>query len=330
MSQEVTDILKPYSGHAPGCAVMVIQDGEPTMVETRGYADLESTAPVTEMTNFRLCSVSKQFTATAILLLVDRKSLSLHDTLSQFFPSFPAYGRAITILELLTHSSGLIDYEDLITKNAQYQIHDDGVLELLMKQDHDYFKPGSQHRYSNGGYCLLRLIAEKVSGTDFAEFLRSEIFLPLGMTYTFVNKENITDIPHRAYGYSREGAGWKRTDQDITSTTIGDGGIYSSIHDLFKWDQSLYGDSVISREKIHEMFSPHILTDEKPFGTFYGLGFFLKKNDGVEVEYHDGDSIGFRTGIYRMPELKTSAIFLSNRNEENGALLCEQILKYSM
>jgi CubicO group peptidase (beta-lactamase class C family) len=322
---DIRALLDAYNGMVPGCAVAIIRDGSLLTAETLGYADLEKGELVTLNTNFRLCSVSKQFTATAILLLVERKLLTLDDKLTKFFPSFPSYGREITISELLTHASGLIDYEDLMSKNAEYQIHDEGVLELLMRQDHDYFKPGTAYRYSNGGYCLLRIIVEKVSGKDFAEFMRDEVFMPLGMTQTFVDKEGITTIPRRAYGYSRDGATWVRTDQGSTSATIGDGGIYSSIADLQKWDQSLYGDSVLSATTIREMFSRHILTDEDEKGVYYGLGFFLKEHRGMEVEYHGGDSIGFRTGIYRVPEENTTVIFLSNRNEGEGSVMCERI-----
>ncbi len=313
---EIQKLIEPFEGAVPGCAVMVIQNGVPTVSETRGFADLEGGVAITPDTNFRLASVSKHFTAAAILQLRKNKQLSLGDTLGRFFPQFPDYGKNITITQLLTHTSGLIDYEEVMDKNDTHQIRDHEVLELLMLQDHGYFVPGSKFRYSNGGYCILAVIVGQVSGQSLGNFLRSEFFLPFGMKDTFANEEGVTDIPNRAYGHSRKGSEWIRTDQDTTSATVGDGGIYSSLSDLFIWDKAL--------DELN-LFEKQVLTEEKPGPIYYGFGLFRKEYRGVRVQYHAGSSIGFRAGLYRVPGKNITIIFLSNRNEGEGIEFCEKI-----
>jgi CubicO group peptidase (beta-lactamase class C family) len=314
---DIERLTAPYTGHVPGCAIAVIKNGSLLLHEIHGYADLENEVVVTSNTNFRLASVSKHFTAAAILELCDRNLLSLEDTLDRYFPEFPNYGKRVTIKQLLTHTSGLVDYEELMDKNDTDQIHDREILELLVRQNHGYFEPGSTFCYSDGGYCLLALIVEQVSGESFASFMRSEIFIPLGMKNSFVNEEGITDIPNRAYGYSRQGTEWARTDQNATSATVGDGGIYSSISDLAIWDQAL---------ESRGLFEKQILTDLQPSPIYYGFGFFLKEYQGMQVQYHSGSSIGFRNGYYRVPQQGLTIFFLSNRNEGESIVLCEKIV----
>lgn len=327
ISQKIEELLKPYlEENSPGYAVIIIKDQVPIYLKTVGYADIENKIAITQNTNFRLASVTKQFTAAAIMILINDAKLSLNDKITTFFPQFPDYGKDITIFELLTHTSGIIDYEDLIKNNETYQIHDEGVLELLMRQDHGYFTPGSSYKYSNGGYCLLKLIIEKVSGIEFSKFLQENIFAPIGMNNTVVNKEGITNIPHRAYGYSYDHMDWGKTDQDTTSATIGDGGIYSSLEDMGKWDQALYSSSPLSKKNLKDMFTEYVLADEDLERVYYGFGFCLKQHRGFDVEYHEGESIGFRNCIYRIPELKTSLIFLSNKNDGGNELLYQDII----
>jgi len=304
---------------------MAVRKGEPVFSSVSGYADLENRTLITPQTNFRLASVSKQFTAAAILVLLQRSKLSLEDKLGKFFPEFSGYGENISIYQILTHSAGLPDYEDLAAASDAGQIHDEDVLKFLAAQQRGYFPPGGQYRYSNGGYCLLRLVVERVSGEPFADFMRKEIFIPSGMKNTVVNHQGVTHIEHRSYGYSCEAGGIRRTDQNRTSATIGDGGIYSSIEDMQAWDRALYTDTPLSQESRALMFKAHIPTDENP-GVHYGLGFFIKKHRGETVLYHGGSSIGFRTGICRVPAKEISVIFLSNRSEGCGEDMCEKIM----
>ncbi|MDD3531430.1 MAG: serine hydrolase [Candidatus Pacebacteria bacterium] len=301
----------------PGYAVTVVQEGKEISHPIHGYADLENSVLISEATNFRLASVSKQFIAVAVLVLVQNKKLALEDGLRTFFRDFPDYGKDITLYQLLTHTSGLRDYESLSSGNTSSQVHDEDVFVLLKNEKGGLFEPGAKYSYSNGGYCLLRLIIEKVSGQDIGSFMRERIFQPLGMNSTAVNFEGESIIPDRAYGYSlQENDQWIRTDQDKTSATIGDGGIYSSIVDMRKWDQVLYTDIIM----VHK----HVLTDEGE-GVYYGFGLCLKEHNNRRVAYHGGSSIGFQTGVYYLLDERMSVVFLSNRTGEEGSSIVEQL-----
>src|SRR5438445_8042766 len=182
----------------------------------------------------------------AVMILAERKKLSFDERLTDFFPEFPEYGRQITVRHLLSHNSGLIDYEDLIPKGTEIPVLDRDVLRLLMQQDKTYFPPGTKYKYSNSAYALLALMVEGRSGSTFAQFLKQNIFCALKMAHTLAYEQGLSVIPNRAYGYSPDGAGFKRTDQSLTSSVLGDGGIYSSVADLRKWDQALYTSKLVS------------------------------------------------------------------------------------
>ena len=297
----------------PGASVMIIQDGNVPLAKGYGLANVEEKTPCEIWTNFRLASVTKQFTAMSVLILVERKQLSLGEPLTSFFPEFPAYGRQITVRQLLTHTSGLLDYEDLIPKGTQLPVLDRDVLRLLMQQDKTYFPPGSKYRYSNSAYSLLALIVEVRSGNTFARFLQEHIFRPLKMDHTLAYEQGLSVVPNRAYGYSPEAGGFKRTDQSLTSSVLGDGGIYSSVDDLYRWDQALYTDQLISRKLLKVAFTPGPATDHPD--TRYGFGWYIGQYRGLREIWHSGTSIGFSTRIARFPDKKFTVIILTNRNE---------------
>ena len=262
--------MRAYDGAGPGATVLVVQDGKPAVSRGYGYADLEARVAVTPATNFRLASVTKQFTAAAILLLVEDGRLKLDDPVRRWLPTLPDAAADITIRHLLTHTSGLIDYEDVMPADTALQLHDSDVLRLLESQDRLYFAPGTNYRYSNSGYALLALIVGRASGHDFASFLRVRIFLPLGMANTVAHEDGVSMIAHRAYGYSATAAGWTRTDQSLTSAVLGDGGIYSSIDDLAKWDAALYDDRLLSDDSRRLAFQAATPTDDPDIA--YGFG----------------------------------------------------------
>jgi len=165
----------------PGAAVMVIRDGKILAAKGYGLANVEKKIPCDKNTNFRLASFSKQFTAMAMMILVERKKVSLDETLADIFPEFPAYGKNITVRHLLTHTSGLKDYEDLIPAGTTIPVLDQDVFRLMLAQDSTDFPPGSKYHYSNTAFALLAMIVEKRSGQTFATFLRENIFKPLKM-----------------------------------------------------------------------------------------------------------------------------------------------------
>ena len=301
--------MRAYDGAVPGAAVLVVQDGAPLVRRGYGLADLEQGAPVTPATNFRLASVTKQFTAAAILLLAEDGRLSLDDPAPKWLPALPAAVEAVTIRQLLTHTSGLVDYEEIIPASMTAQLHDADVLALLQTRDRTYFPPGSAYRYSNSGYALLALIVERASGRSFADFFQERIFRPLGMTGTVALEEGVSTVGHRAFGYSNVNGSWERTDQSQTSAVLGDGGVYSSIDDLAKWDAALYDDRLLAAESRRLAFTAATPTDDP--AVEYGFGWRITG----ETLWHSGETMGFRNVIVRFPERRLTVVILTNRNE---------------
>jgi CubicO group peptidase (beta-lactamase class C family) len=189
------------------------------------------------------------------------------------------------------------------------QLHDANVLELLKTQDRTYFPPGTGYRYSNGGYALLALIIERASGQSFADFLRERIFRPLGMTGTVAHQEGVSTVASRAFGYSEVNGAWERTDQSPTSAVQGDGGIYSSIDDLAKWDAALDDDRLLGRASRRLAFAPATPTDEPAIA--YGFGWRLTGDS----HWHSGETMGFRNVIVRFPGRRMTVVILTNRHE---------------
>jgi CubicO group peptidase (beta-lactamase class C family) len=328
-TEPIETIFQEYQGEKPGAAMVIIQDGKIVYHLSLGMAELETGKLIMTNTNFRLASVSKQFTATAILLLEKEGLIDLSWTLDQVFKDFPDFGKDIQIHHLLNHTSGLWDYEDFVPDSALVnQIMDQGVLEIIQKTDKTYFTSGEQFRYSNTAYALLALIVEKYSGMDFPSFLERHIFGPLGMDNTLAYVKNLNEVPERAFGYSRKNGNWAKKDQSSTSAVLGDGGIYSNIPDLFKWDQALHHATLLPSETIERMFTKALLSDGTEIN--YGMGWHIKEYEGEKVVYHTGSSTSFRNIFYRIPSQKLSIIILTNRNEpeeEEMVSLAEQVLQ---
>lgn len=303
----VDALMKRYDGDGPGASLLVIRDGVPLVQRGYGFADLEHRVAASPQTDYRLASVSKQFTATAILLLAQDGKLSLDDRARRWLPSLPAAAGAITLRQLLSHQGGLIDYEDIMAADTRVPLRDKDVLALLAKTDHLYFAPGTSYRYSNGGYAMLALIVERASGMPFQDFLRQRIFLPLGMTSTLAYVTEGPPVPHRAFGYSAESGQWIRTDQSMTSSVLGDGGIYSSIDDLARWDAALYDNRLLSDASRKAAFTPWTATDDPTVE--YGYGWRITG----ETLWHSGETIGFRNVIVRYPKRHLTVVLLTNR-----------------
>lgn len=309
----VDGLMSAYQGEVPGAGVAALREGSFLLRRVYGMADLELKVATTSSTNYRLASVSKQFTAAAVLLLVEEGRLRLDERVIERLPGLPAAAAGISIRHLLTHTSGLLDYEDLIVPGTARQLRDADVLRLLEAQKHTYFPPGTCYRYSNGGYALLALIVEAASGTSFASFLRARIFEPLGMHGSVAYEEGISTVGDRAFGYapSEEGARgspWVRADQNLTSAVLGDGGIYSSIEDLARWDAALYDGRLLRCETLGLAFSPATATEDPKVR--YGFGWRIS-GDSL---WHSGESTGFRNVIVRFPKSRLSVVVLTNRD----------------
>jgi CubicO group peptidase (beta-lactamase class C family) len=308
----------------PGASVLVVSNGGVVASRSYGEADLEAGFVVTPHTNFRLASVTKQFTAMAILILSERGQLSLDDPISRFFPEFPLYGAGITIRRLLTHTSGLPDYEDYIPAGLTVPLRDADVLRIVEQNPKPRFAPGAAYSYSNSGYSLLSLIVARASGKGFATFLHDEVFAPLGMTRSLAFENGISTVSDRAYGYSRNANGWIRTDQSMTSSVLGDGGIYTSIDDLAKWDHELASPHIIRPETLKQAFTSAVRTD-LPGNVGYGFGWRIGDYRGHHAVWHTGETIGFRNAILRLPERRLTIVVLTNRNEGEPLELAHQI-----
>src|SRR5579883_2595218 len=333
------------NGKTPGAAVLVRKDGKTIFARGYGVRDLRKLAPIDAVTDFRLASFTKQFTAMAILLLVRDGKLHYDDRLTQIFPDFPEYGRAITVRHLLTHTAGLPDYEDLMDNgpwSESRQIQDDEVLTLLKQQHAPKFAAGTSWAYSNSGYVVLGLIVGKASGMPFGEFLRRRIFQPLHMDRTLVYLKGKNSVPNRAFGHSARSGGFEETDQSSTSATQGDGGIYSNLEDLAKWDQSLASHTLLSESEMKPALTPVRLADGsephwpaaaggdnlapgKP--VWYGFGWFLDPYNGRARMWHSGSTRGFSTVIERFPTEKLTVIVLCNRTDLDASKLALEIAR---
>jgi len=306
---EIDVLMKRYGGNVPGASLLVVRDGSAVVRRSYGRSNLEDRIAATPETNYRLASVTKQFTAAAILLLSQDGKLSLDDPVKKWLPSLPSAIDSVTITHLLTHTSGIIDYEDVMPAGTVKQLHDADVLRLLEAHDSVYFKPGTRYSYSNSGYSLLSLIVARASGKSFATFLRERIFLPLGMNHTVAYEEGISTVSNRAFGYTIKDGVWTRKDQSTTSAVLGDGGIYSSIDDLAKWDAALYDSRLLSDDSRRLAFTPHTATDQADVK--YGFGWRITG----ETLWHSGETVGFRNVIIRNPSRRLTVVLLTNRDD---------------
>ena len=306
---EIDRLMSRYQGDVPGASLLVVVDGKAVVQRGYGLADLEQGIAASPASDYRLASVTKQFTAAAILLLAEDGRLSIDDKLRHWLPTLPEADDKITIRHLLTHRSGLIDYEDVMAEDTTEQLRDADVLRLLETQPRTYFEPGTDYRYSNSGYSLLALIVERASGQSFQSFLRTRIFLPLGMEHTLAYVKGGPEVPQRAYGYSWIDGHWSRTDQSLTSAVLGDGGIYSSIEDMAKWDAALYDDRLLSDASRRLAFTAWTKTDD--VWVEYGFGWRIT---GDRL-WHSGETVGFRNVIVRYPQRHLTVVLLSNRDD---------------
>ena len=332
------------SSDSPGFAVLVKKDGKTIFEQSYGVRDLRTKAKIDARTNFRLASFTKQFTAIAAMLLVRDGKLRYEESVTNIFPEFPAYGKTITVRNLLNHTSGLPDYEDLMDQvektkgpiwSPEKQIHDAEVLQLLEKESHGKFAPGTKWEYSNSGYVVLGLIVAKVSGNSFGEFLYDRIFAPLKMNHTLVFERGKNEVANRAYGHSKKENTLVETDQSSTSATQGDGGIYSNLEDLSKWEDALRNHTLLSEKDFLPAITPaqlppgaeSKLAEDVPeslrgHASAYGFGWFLNLQDPHPLMWHYGDTMGFKTAIFRYLADNITVILLCNRTDlDQGALI---------
>jgi CubicO group peptidase (beta-lactamase class C family) len=305
--------------------VLVAYKGDCIFNESFGYADLKYRKALKKNDIFQLASVSKQFTAMAIMILKEQNKLSYDDSVTKFIPEFP-YPR-MTIRMLLNHTSGLPNYYWLVEhhwKNKEAPVNED-VIKLLAEHKLGlYFTPGKRWDYSNTGYVVLASITERISGKNFGDFLSENIFQPLKMNNSFVHSSSIENSDKkRLIGYYYRGRRYRMIPETINDGTVGDKGVYSTTADLFKWDQALYNNSLVSDSTFSEAISTFKLRNK--YDILYGFGFRIKKRNNKKVAYHHGKWNGFRTSILRYVEDTNTIIVLNHTSTSLNNTIIREI-----
>jgi CubicO group peptidase (beta-lactamase class C family) len=297
-----------------GIAILVARDGNVLYRKGFGYADIKNKIPVTPETKFRIGSVTKQFTAAAILKLQENNLLSVNDRLSKFIPDFPR-GDEVTIHQLLTHISGIHSYtntDDFLSKITK-TISPDSLVNLIKKHPYD-FNPGERWQYNNSGYFLLGYIISKVSGKTYAQYLKETFFDPLHMENTGVHYAGIK-LENEAKGYSRSGNKYNDALNWDMSWAGGAGSLYSTVDDLLKWNQALYGGKVLSEKSLAAALTPVVLKNGEEAASRYGYGLGFNKFRGQDIVSHNGGLHGFITQLSYYPKEKLTVVMFSNTAE---------------
>ncbi|WP_164974173.1 serine hydrolase domain-containing protein [Filimonas effusa] len=285
-------------------SILIAQNNQVIMDTVFGYRDLHQKAVLKKETPFYIASLSKSFTAIAMFRLVEKGLLSLDDHAVKFVGNLPAYAHHMTIKQLLNHTSGIRDYENILTKKG---LTNNDVIHWLQSQSGLAFKPGTKFQYSNSGYIILSLIIENVSGMSYARFLKENIFDPLQMHHTTVYEPN-TVIPDKAVGYNRN-----KEVEDYSILTTGDGGIYATAEDLYKLDKALRTNQLLSEESTKLLYQTPIL--ENNTHSEYGSGWFIEKSDGMMIAKHTGGLAGFRSLFWRDLKNGNTIIALTNQGD---------------
>lgn len=307
----------PIKLNSPGYALAVVKNNQVIYREFAGLADVNNQNLINQNTAFRLASLSKQFTAMAIMILKEKKLLDYDDCLYRFFPDFPEYGRKVTIRQLLTHTSGMPDHEQPLYRQLKRNprlvpnIYDS--LSVLQGLDKLFFPAGTKYQYSDSGYVVLALIIEKVSGLSYRDFLTKNIFKPLNIANSDVLDDTKPKIDNRAYGYRTLKNGFKLFDYDPLNYIVGDEGVYSSIVDMVKWSQAWEKPLLVSNESLDQALASQRLLNGK-IGKA-GFSWLIDSYRKEKIIYQDGLWVGFRNIILKIPNKNVSVIILSNRTD---------------
>ena len=296
----------------PGLALLVARQGRIVRAEGFGLANVELEVPVKPVTIFQSGSMGKQFTATAVMMLVEENKVGLDDPLTKYFPDAPAAWKEVTIRELLSHTAGFGDYPE------KFDFRRDWTEEELLKFVESIplaYPAGTKWEYSNLGYLTLGVLIHRVTGQFYGNFLQERIFKPLGMKTTRIISE-ADIIPNRAAGY-RLVKGELKNQEWVSPAmnTTADGSLYFSILDLAKWDAALYTEKLLKRSSLEQMWTAAKLKDGKPNKDGYGFGWFIGERGGHHVVYHDGAWQGFKTAIARYTDDQLTVAVLANLAE---------------
>ncbi len=312
INQEMEKMFKP---NEPGAAVIAVKDGQVVFRKGYGMANMELGVTIEPDMIFRIGSITKQFTAVSILMLMEQGKLSLSDEITKFLPDYPTQGHKITVEHLLTHTSGIKSYTGMAEWRPLWR-KDLKLPELIdiFKNQPMEFAPGAKWNYNNSAYVLLGAIIEKVSGQSYGDFVEKNIFAPLGMNQSFYdNTQRI--IPRRAAGYSRNAGKFVNAEYLSMSHPHAAGSRMSTVDDLAKWDAALYTEKLVKQESLKKAWTAFVLNDGKP--TTYGYGWGVNTLQGMQMITHSGGINGFTCDAVRLPESKVYVAILTNR--EGGA-----------
>lgn len=287
-------------------AILVARQGKTIYRGAFGKANVQTGADFTPETPSNIGSVTKQITAMSIMILAERNKLSYDDPVSKYIPEFSrsTHFSKITLRHLLTHTSGMPDYGDLAIDDSG--LDQKGLIAALLKKEDAFAVPGLRYRYSNPGYALLAMVVERASGKRFGDFLEQEIFKPLGMSNTFVYDSPGKKTARAAVAYGQFG----EVDDAAPTSIPGDGGLYSTVDDLFKWDQTLYTDKLVPQSTLSEAFTPGKVRE----GTStYGFGWNVVQEGSTKYLWHQGSQGGFRAFIERRLTERVTVIMLTNK-----------------
>ena len=308
----VDAVFAAWNTTTPGCAVGVGVAGRPVLARGYGMADLEHDVANDANTIFEAGSVSKQFTAAAVLLLARDGKLSLDDPVRKYIPELPDYGVPLTIRHMLTHTSGLRDWGEVAgiagwPRGTRVHTHAH-VLDIVSRQKALNFTPGTNWSYSNTGYNLAAIIVSRVSGESFADFSRERIFQPLGMAHTSWRDDYTRVVKHRAVAYDRSADGYH---EDMPFENVhGNGGLLTTVDDLLKWNENFVSPVVGDQAFVAEEQKPGRFNDGRAHG--YGLGLFLGTHRGLREVFHSGSTAGYQAFLTRFPDQHVSVAVLCN------------------
>ena len=312
---------KPES---PGCAVGVIKDGRIIYQHGYGVASLDYGIPISAKTVFNIASTSKQFTAASVASLARQGKLSLDDDIHKFLPELPTYSSPVTVRQLIYHTSGIREYPHLMQLAGLYEQNatTDEVLKMIARQKELNFKPGSEYLYSNSGYLLLAQIVKAASGKSLREFAQENIFQPLGMSHTSFVDDGKEIVKNRATGYSTRPGGFSV--ELALHPHVGNGGLLTSVEDLFLWDQNFYANKIGGgAELISQLTTAGTLNSGEKID--YAFGLDVETYRGLKVIGHGGASYGFTSDMIRFPEQRFSVICLCNLSNIESGRLTRQI-----
>ncbi|HSE98781.1 MAG TPA: serine hydrolase [Blastocatellia bacterium] len=311
-------LRKTFNANDPGATVIVVKDGKVIHRKGYGLANVELGVPIEPDMIFRLGSITKQFTAVAILMLEEQGKLSVSDDITKYLPDYPVQGRKITIEHLLTHTSGIKSYTSIPEWRPLWR-KDVSLKELidLFKDKPFDFEPGERWSYNNSGYVLLGAIIEKVSGQSYQDFIEKNIFAPLGMKHSFYD-DTYRIIPRRVAGYSRGKDGYVNAQYLSMSWPHAAGSLISSVDDLALWDAALYTDKIVKQESLKRAWTPYVLKGGK--STKYGFGWAMLSLEGHRVIQHGGGINGFTTDAVRLPDDRVFVAILTNRDTGTAGL----------